>query len=343
MGTGSFHPDRLPDQPFGACGPRSQLTPRTREALSKVAFTSPPVPEKFNDSNNNYHVPPRLDEYNHIYGTGEDLAVVTWARAIQANGYAAMKFVQPKAVDPETGHLIDSVDASNTDFLAPFTKYSIGYREDHVDDASTFHQIGVPPGKSVDILPAVQMMDKDNLYPVGKRILVQDPSTIVEMGGLARTKEAEDGRGTYEAIRTFLHDDLGKGKIWTFCIVERTFGGMLKDWGSKSMTKMGDPFDLNSDLVNVRLTPAALNVDTFFDDIYRSAVYEPDQELRTKQFESFLFFTDGIPDELLSGNEMTRNKLMHMRNYLRNKMPDAIANYGHRPPQSKPAADRVEA
>lgn len=241
----------------------------------------------------------RQDRYYHLKFKGQDnqeLAEEAWR--IHAQGYLAMGFVKTGAVTPE-GFLTTDIDKARGDEV----DYFLALNPNQETDCATMRKINLVPGEDFRDLPAFKITS-DKLSPTGIDLLSHlqvDDYQIKELGALARTPNSNP-IAIHEIFRSALHDSLGKKEAWFFSIVSSTFDSLAKSFGPDNFVVIGEDTPIDDPRVSeqVVLRPAILFPDRFIDTLLISYLATDDPKTKHGLLRSFLFFTDGVPEDRIS-------------------------------------------
>ncbi len=252
----------------------------------------------------------RHDVYEHYsFNERSDPELVQTALRVHAEGYTTMGFVSDDAVDND-GKLIDSIDHARGEFI----DYFLAVNPVNASDMSTMRKINIPPGGSVENLPAFQLT-KDGLYEEGVTLLEdlkQDGYQIKEIAGLARTKEASP-KAVYELLRDAFQASLLQNEVWFFSIVSSTFDSLTKYFGKSTFKVIGEDIKINDYRVNerIQLRPSLLMVDKLFESMIYDIENSKGNKEKQRILGMFLYFSDGLPrDRMGVGPTSYRDNLL---------------------------------
>ena len=235
----------------------------------------------------------RHDVYEHYsFNERSDPELVQTALRVHAEGYTTMGFVSDDAVDDD-GRLIDSIDHARGEFI----DYFLAVNPVNASDMSTMRKINIPPGGSVENLPAFQLT-KDGLYEEGVTLLEdlkQDGYQIKEIAGLAKSEEGSP-IGLYEILRNVYHSTLGKNEVWFFSIVTTTFDSFIRHFGKSAFKVIGDDVKIFDKRVNkdIKLRPALLDVDRSLEIMIKDIELSENKKERQRLLNMFLYWSDGL-------------------------------------------------
>jgi hypothetical protein len=244
--------------------------------------------------------PAPANKYDHMTFTEltrPDLAAEAWR--VHAEGYQAMGFVNQDAVD-EHGYMAADIDKAR----GPHVDYYRASNPSNAQDQATMRKINIPYGGSYQDLPAFRLC-QDSLNPLGRRLLgsLQNPDQrLKEIGALARTAEAQP-LAVHELFRTTIQEALGKDEIWFFSIVTSTHESLAKSFGERNFNVIGDDVPIGEDSRvgdHIALRPTLLRPDEFIDNILLSLDEAQTIPAQVRYQRSLLFFTDGLPINLMS-------------------------------------------
>lgn len=235
-----------------------------------------------------------------------DSGLVSLARETHARGYIDMGFVRTgyQALDGSLPADIDKARGENVDYyLAVDTSH--GTVED--PRLATVRKINIPRGGSIDDLPAYGLC-KNSLSSTMTEFLsdmVDQDIKVKEIAALAKSPNTSP-LAIFEVLRDPFQDSLGKGEVWFFSIVSTTYDALQDNFGPHAIVKVGDPVTFDDERINpdLSLVPAVVMVDSFLDGISKAAIEETDVKHQHVLTRSFMFFSEGIPDDLLSDDSV---------------------------------------